>query len=159
MDLADIIRALKTDIEIGSWANGHISRSSFPLSLAKSKNYKFGPEYCWRVVKFDCLGRSFRVLIVLNENKQIYRATLGVEIENDISVLCQHEFHASEPGWHCHLTLGAADGLPVGVVRSHLRRWPHHSAAHSRMEFKVDKASGLTVAADLFRFSAQGGFI
>jgi len=81
--LAEVIRAVKADVDVGSWQQGHIPRSAFPLSLARAKNYKFGPEYRWRIVRFSCLGANFRVLLLLNEGKSIYRATLGLDEGSD----------------------------------------------------------------------------
>ena len=159
MNITEIIRALKTDVSVGQWNTGHVSRSAFPISSARAKNYKFGSEYKWRVVKFDCLNRSFRILILLNEAKQIYRATLGIEVENEMAIICQHEFHASEPGWHCHVTMADDSTLPIGVVRQHLRRWPASSARHSRMEFGVSMANAVSLAAARFRVSEVGPLV
>jgi hypothetical protein len=81
VNVADIVRTRKSELETGTWRSGHIPRGQFPLSKAKSKNYKFGPEYKWRVIRFECRGVYCRILLLLNEGKQIFRATLGVEIE------------------------------------------------------------------------------
>ncbi|TXL72274.1 hypothetical protein FHP25_25920 [Vineibacter terrae] len=105
MKLVEVIRATKVDVEIGKWETGHITRSQFPLSQAKNKNYKFGPDYRWRVVRFRCLGHEWRVLLLLCAPREIFRTTLAVEVGGDLRVVCQHEYHASEPGWHCHLSL------------------------------------------------------
>lgn len=115
------------------------------------------PEYKWRVVRFQCLGIHCRILLILNEGKQIFRATLGVEIEEDMAILCQHEYHASEPGWHCHVTFDPADKVPVGVSRSHLKRWPQAEAEHSKMDFAVTEKNALTHAAQRFNLGAPGG--
>src|ERR1043166_7837463 len=101
MRVVDIIKATKASVEAGAWKTGHITRAEFPLSRVKSRRYKLGSEYRWRVVRFNAIGNEFRVLIELNVNKEIYRATLGRKNEEDITVICQHEFHKSEPGWHC----------------------------------------------------------
>lgn len=159
MNIADIIRAQKTDINVSAWHVGHIPRATFPLSLARPKNYKFGPEYRWRVVTFDCLRFSFRLLIIFNEGKQIYRATLAMEVDQDLAVLCQYEFHASEPGWHCHVTFREMDDLPRGVTRSHLRRWPSANTAPSRPEFGAREANAVGLAAGRFRLSGPGSLL
>ena len=159
MRLAEVLRGTKNVTEDGRWQSGHIMRSAFPLSAAKTKNYKFGPEYRWRVIRFDCLLETCRVLIVINEGKQIYRATLGIEEGADMKVLCQYEFHASEPGWHCHLTLEDHTAVPAGIVRSHLRRWPQAKARHSQADFNVSTASAISHAAERFRFRAQGALL
>ena len=160
MNVSDVVRGPKTDVEISEWRAGHIPRERFPLSRARAKSNKLGPEYRWRVIKFDCLGDSFRVLVVFNEAKQIYRATLAVERQEgrqqELAVLCQNEYHASEPGWHCHVTFAEIDTLPLGVVRSHLRRWPQVDAAHSRPDFGVHERNAATIAAARFRISSPG---
>jgi hypothetical protein len=156
MNLSDIARAPKTDIHLGDWRAGHIPRTTFPLSLVRAKNYKLGPEYRWRGVTFDCLRNSFRLLIVFNAGKQIYRASLGMELGQDLVVLCQYEFHASEPGWHCHVTFQDTASLPAGIARSHLRRWPKPNAVHSRLEFGVRESNAVGLALTRFRISPIG---
>lgn len=156
MNLKQILRGTKLTLDTGKWHSGHIPRTAFPMSAVKNKSYKFGPEYQWRVVRFECVATVCRVLIVLNENKQIFRATLGVEDGADMRVLCQYEYHASEPGWHCHLNTEQHEQLPVGVMRSHLRRWPQKHSQPSKMLFNVTQNSALTLAAERFRFRAQG---
>jgi hypothetical protein len=156
MNIADVVRALKTDIHVGDWHSGHIPRASFPLSHARGKNYKFGPDYKWRIVTFDCLRHSFRLLIILNENKEIYRTTLGVEADGDLIVLCQYEFHASEPGWHCHVTFREAESLPHGVTRTHLRRWPGYAVTPSRPDFGAKQSNAVGLATTRFRVSPLG---
>lgn len=84
---------------------GHIPRKSFPLSKLKNKRFKYGPEYEWRIVTFRALDHAFSLLIMLNENKAIYRASLGMHVDQDVVVLGMHEYHSSEPGWHCHFSL------------------------------------------------------
>jgi hypothetical protein len=39
---------------------------------------------------------------VLNEAKQRFEAVLGAMMNTGLRVLCSYEWHASEPGWHCH---------------------------------------------------------
>lgn len=159
MDVTDIIRSVKSKPDLGEWHEGHIPRAAFPLSRAKNKNYKFGTEYKWRVVTFDSIGHKCRVLLLLNEGKQICRMTLGVEMNNDMAILCQHEFHASEPGWHCHACFDQIENVPVGVNRSHLKRWPKPGVVHARVEFNVNRKNVLSAASELFRFSAQGDLL
>jgi hypothetical protein len=98
VQLKEVARAIKFDVEPGKWSAGHISRQTFPFSRVRSKRYRLGMEWKWRVVSFNTHGREFKVLIELNENKQIYRATLAWVENDDLAVLCQHEYHAFEPG-------------------------------------------------------------
>jgi hypothetical protein len=156
MNLKQIARAPKTDIHITAWHFGHIPRDSFPLSRVRNKHYKLGPEYRWRVITFDCLRSAFRILVVFNEGKQIYRATLAMERDRDLAVICQYEFHVSEPGWHCHVTFREVDDLPLGVGRSHLRRWPSQNVPPGRPEFGIRETNAVGVAMTRFRVSPLG---
>jgi hypothetical protein len=160
MRLPDVLRLSKSNINIGPWNRGRIARSDFPLSRARAKNYRFGQEYIWRVISFECEGEQFRILLLFNGNKNIYRATLGIEKDKSLAVLCHHEYHASEPGWHCHFTLEEHDKVPVGQFRWwRMRRWPSARVAHKHMQFGVTQASALTVAAERYRFRAQGDLL
>ena len=159
MNVVDVIRAPKSNVDIGTWRTGHVPRAAFPLSKAKSKAYKFGPEYSWRIVSFECLGVQFRVFILLNENKQIYRATLASETNNDMTVLCQHEWHVSEPGWHCHVSFLPAAHILPGIVRGHLRPWPRPSSRNVNDSFEVTKQNSLYHAERRFKFSEEGELV
>ncbi len=159
MNIKDIIKAEKTDIDHGEWKSGHIPRSAFPMSKLKNKRYRFGPEYKWRVVKFTVGALKGRVLILLNEGKEIYRARLAIEQNNDLVVLCDHEYHANEPGWHCHFSSDELDTIEPGAARSHTTRWPQSPSSCSKQLFAVSEKSALTEAADRYRFHAQGTFI
>jgi hypothetical protein len=159
VQISDIIRGDKSAIQISDWKTGHITRTAFPLSRVKSRRYKLGSEYRWRTIQFTALGREFRVLIELNENKAIYRATLGLKNEEDITVICQHEYHNSEPGWHCHVSFGEVEKLPSGVMRSSLTRWPKALLVQPEAVFPVSQNNALSVAAERFRFRAQGDLL
>lgn len=154
--LAEIVRADKVIVDDGKWQKGHVTQSAFPLSKSRKKHYRFGPEYQWRIVRFDCLAVRCRVLILFNAGKEICRSTLAVEVENDLAVLCSHEYHADHRGWHCHLTWERHDRVTPGVLRTGQRRWPHARAEHSREEFGVSLASALSHVAARYRFEAQG---
>ena len=154
--LADFIRAEKHEVDEGSWRTGHIERSAFPLSRSKSRHFRFGPEYRWRLVRFQCLGSRCRVLIQYNPGKLICRSTFAVEVDNDLVVLCSHEYHADHPGWHCHLARGEHLQLEPGVFRTGLKRWPAVDAPHSKRDFEVTEASALSHVAARYRFKAQG---
>lgn len=154
MNLKEVIRAEKTDVDVGQWSAGHIPRAAFPLSKVKDRRYKYGLAYSWRVVKFTCLGKKWRVLVFLNLEKGIYRARLGVEDSGDMVVLCDHEFHASEPGWHCHFTLEELSYIEPGCVRDNKRKRP--KMEDPKASFPVTKANALSYAAARYRFEKLG---
>jgi hypothetical protein len=126
------------------------------MSRLKDKRYKYGHEYAWRLVKFDAAEQRCRVLILLNEAKEILRARLGVEVNGDMVVLSDYEFHANEPGWHCHVAIKPLAELSCGSARYGLEKWPKDS---SRKEFRVDETSALSVVARHYNFKAQGELI
>ena len=75
MRLREIIRAPKSEIEIGKWRAGKVPKSDFPLF----KNaYNLGSAFKWNVITFQALGAECRVLVVFNAGKQKYEAILGV---------------------------------------------------------------------------------
>lgn len=157
--LKDVIRSDKSDLDLGQWQAGHIPHASFPLSHVKGSKYKFGQSYKWRVVKFSALNNNFRVLIIYNAGKQIFRSTLGIEKGRDIAILCNHEYHAGEPGWHCHLTTGDSESLETGVRKPRqLKRWPKYGAESNRI-FNVTEVNAITLVATRYRFQAQGGLL
>ncbi len=157
--IVEFIRAEKNNVKIGEWHTCHIAPSFFPLSQAKRKNYRFGSEYAWRVVTFECLGHKCRILILYNESKNICRSTFGVDVEKDVAVLCTHEYHADHPGWHCHLTRKDHSLAIPGSFRSGQQRWPGARVPHSRREFGVTRASALTQAAERYGLRAQGDLL
>lgn len=160
MRATDVIQADKTNIELGSWATGHVTAKSFPLSKAKAKNYKYGPSYKWRVVKFDALGHKFRVLVLFNQGKGIFRASLGVEVAADMRVLCMHEFHAKEPGWHCHAHLCEAADVDAGVFRGAMRKWPKKGKLPEHQQFGIlDETAALRRAIDFYKVETKGALL
>lgn len=154
--LKDIIRSKKTNIDTGKWTRGHIPRSAFPMSRLKDKRYKFGPEYSWRLVKFEALTKPCRILIFFNDNKEILRARLGVEVNGDMVVLSDYEFHATEPGWHCHVAVKPISELGSGAARVQTKKWPKNS---SQKEFRIDEAGALSFVAKHYNFEAQGDLL
>jgi hypothetical protein len=156
VNLKDFIRAEKTNVDLGKWLKGHIPRSAFPMSLLKEKNYKFGPDYSWRLIKFVALERKCRVLIWYNEGKQIFRSRFGVEANNDMIVLCEFEYHAGEPGWHCHVTANDISQIVPGQARGDKKKWPR---SPSRQEFHATKDSAVSIVAERYNFSAQGDLL
>lgn len=156
MNIKELIRAEKLDVDVGKWSFGHIPRSAFPMSKLKDKRYKYGPDYSWRVVRFNALGYKCRILILFNDSKQILRSRFGVDVNGDTVVLCDYEFHATEPGWHCHVTPEDHVRVPPGIARSDKTKWPRNS---SRKTFGVEENSALTVVCEHFSVNCQGDLI
>lgn len=94
MNLKGLIAARKSSVEPGEWKRGEIPRSKWPSRRAKAKAYKYGSLYQWRVITFGADGHECRVLLLFNETKQIFRATLGVVVEGETISVCDYEYHA-----------------------------------------------------------------
>jgi hypothetical protein len=162
MNLRSLIRAEKSSIKSGDWKQGEIPRAQWPSRRAKAKFYKWGPLYQWRIVTFSALDYECRVLILLNENKNIFRATLGVTSQGDTTVLCDYEFHASEPGWHCHARCEEAAAIDAGTNRFGSMRLPKAGNRHRRTDFKFGRndlspLSAFNCAINFFGIDKRGG--
>lgn len=161
MDLRDIVRGPKTSILNGSWQSGNIARSAWPSRRAKSKAYKWGPSYRWRIIEFECLGLQCRVRILLNKNKQIFKAALGVTENGETKTLCEYEFHATEPGWHCHARCEDIDSVDPGRNRYGGVRLPAADSFHRRMYFRfatseLNELSAFNCAVRFYRIDRSG---
>lgn len=158
MRLVDVIRAEKTNVSVGGWQEGKIPPASWPLT---SSSLHLGRGFSWRVVKFDALGKKFRVLVAISPEKEAYRAVLALDGSKHLKVLCHHELHTSHWNWHCHFSPGPIGDILAGVWRDNdtFRAWPRFRINECSIEFSVTKESALSVAARRYRFEAQGELV
>ena len=161
MRLCQIISADKEIQSTGTWGSGKMARSDWPSRTAKAKAYKFGTAYTWRIIKFTCKGLDCRVRVLFNEDKSIFRATFGVTISGDTTVLCDYEWHGSEPGWHCHARCDEVNDLDPSKNRFGSRRLPAAGTFHRRMEFgsvhgPMDEETAFNTALSVFRIKPSG---
>lgn len=154
MQLRSLIGADKSSMKPGVWKRGEIPRAQWPSRKAKSKAYKYGPLYQWRIVSFTAVGQECRLKLLLNLDKQIFRATFGVVRDGDITILCDYEFHASEPGWHCHARCGEIGQIESNSNRFGSRRLPTSNGYHRRTDFKF----GRSELSELTAFNAASKF-
>ena len=136
MRVRDVIKAPKSGVAMDPWKRGSMPPSAFRFR-PNMKTVSQGLSYEWRIIRFQALGSAFRVLILLNEGKQIYRATLAQDVGDLVRIICIREFHAKEPGWHCHAVLHTNQGVSDWKHRE-LRRWPR--TPDNEAEFGVTKA-------------------
>lgn len=123
------------------------------MSKVSDKSYKFGPDYIHRFVYFEIQQHKYTIWILLNESKSISRARLGLEVGQDMVVLCDHEWHASEPGWHCHFTREDQGKVEPGAVRTGKKRWPR---GVNTSEFGVTKANVIDKTLEFFGAGMKG---
>lgn len=152
MRLPDVIRATKSEIHLGNWNEGHIPPSQFPVK-AKARSFKLGRGWAWCVIRFLAGGQPYRVLVLFNEGKQIYRAVLGRDDGGETRMICIHEFHVTEPGWHCHF-VADGDEPPIGWSRFGMRRRPR--GAKVSETFDVTKSNAVQIALKFYAISERG---
>lgn len=161
METKTLITAPKMQLRTGEWKRGPIPRSQWPSRRAKSKAYKFGPRYQWRIITFIACGYDCRVRILLNVEAQIFRATFGVTEDGETKVICDYEWHASEPGWHCHARCGPVAEIDAAKNRFGSIRLPSARNFHRRQDFKfgnteINEVTAFNCAVTVFRIR-QGG--
>lgn len=89
----------------------------------------------WRLVHFDALDESFRLLIAWRPDVEEYLCYLGMDVDGDTRMILDLSFHGTHPGWHVHTHCGHVDELPVGVMRSHVhKRIPRGMRSHRNQE-------------------------
>ncbi|UQV18256.1 hypothetical protein MU852_16225 [Brevundimonas albigilva] len=155
LTLVDIIRAPKSNVQIGPWKSGKVPNAALPLGRA----LKYGPSWDWRLVEFDALGEHYRVLILLSEETERFSAVLALDHQKGCLVLCHHELHTSHKLWHCHLIKGNVWETFPNVLRDKNRMvgWPKSGGKRWSEDFPVTKANALSIAAKRYRFEEQGG--
>lgn len=139
-------------------------RKNWPSRKAKAKAYKYGKSYSWRVITFNSSHLECRVRILLNEQKQIFRASLGVTENGDTKMLCEYEFHASEPGWHCHARCENISEIDANRTRYGAIRIPMAKSKHRRLDFTfrgqlLSKVTAFNCTIQFFKIEERGGLI
>ncbi|ESZ09322.1 hypothetical protein NKH47_12685 [Mesorhizobium sp. M1060] len=164
MNLRGIIAAEKSAVDTGDWKRGEIPRSKWPSRRAKAKAYKYGPLYQWRILFFQAAGQDCRVLLLFNESKRIFRATLGVTKSGETLVICDYEYHASEPGWHCHARCSDLAGINSAHNRFGGVRLPKAGSFHRRTEFRhlkqpLSAQTAFNCAISIFKIDRAEGMV
>lgn len=142
----EIIRASKSGVDVGKkWRSGNVPKADFPIA---KKSYALGNSFRWNTISFEALGAECRVLVVVNQSKQKYEAVLGVMgPDGTLRILCSYEYHASEPGWHCHATHDDVSTLSHGFMRGPwIKRIPGPRKVHRGHKFQKFLIGDETVA-------------
>ncbi len=156
MRVRDFLRAKKTVTKAGSWKDGKMPRTAFPLVGTRSLRLSGGWE--WRVDQIEGANSSdCRLLIAIREDVEACQAYLSIRRGSDYAVIARLEYHATHPGWHCHAECGSVDDVPVGVIQtSRLRRLPNARAYHRRRA-QVTRLDVLNVVYSVLRVSERTG--
>ena len=130
MRLRHIILSDKENLSLGSWAQGLLPRSTFPLSRSGNRAYRPGNRR-WRLVTFDTNGCSFRLLINYSAKLGQYQAWLGLIDGGGTKVVAQLEKHPTHKGWHIHAACDVLSDVPTGIIRG---PWLRHLDRARRAE-------------------------
>ena len=157
MRLKEIIRNPKEDIDWGKWQSGRMPRKEFPLSKLKSRKYRLGASYRWRICRFSQGGENFRVWVRFRPYLGQYSAVLGVEEDGDMVVLSRYEFHGTHPGWHVHAACKNVSNIVSGRLLSQIHlRIPKQGKFHRHDKFDVTEDSAADKAITKFRLYGPG---
>lgn len=155
MYLRAIVAAGKTGIKVGAWRNGKVPKADFPIAR---NALRLGQAFEWCVVTFQALGQEVRVLVLFNIGKAKYDAILGVMANGMVRILCDYQFHSTEPGWHVHATCDSATRIPGGIFRGPwVKRIPAARSKHRCNEFGISNQSeALRFALIRYRIEEKG---
>ena len=153
--LRQLVLAPKSDITLGRWHSGKVPKADFPMA---KQAYGLGNSFRWSVIAFKTLGLECRALVVFNLGKQKFEAILGVMGGAVLRILCSYEYHASEPGWHCHATCDDVPKVPIGYMRGQwVNRRPAAKKTHRRQNFMIDsETTALRFAMKCYKIEPRG---
>ena len=156
--LRRIVGAPKSKIKLGGWHTGKVPKKDFPMAR---QAYSLGASFRWCVILFEAIGIECRVLVILNAAKEKYEAVLGVMSPDALKVLCSYEYHAGEPGWHCHAACDDLSSVPIGYMRGPwVRRLPHAKRTHRSLDFGIkDETEAVRFALTCYKIETQGTLI
>jgi hypothetical protein len=137
MRLRQVIHAPKGGIKIGGWNLGKVPKKDFPLARSA---YGLGASFQWCVINFSALDADFRVLVIFHPAKEKYDAILGAMSAQGLRVICSYQYHAGEPGWHCHAACGDLEAFRRGFsgVRGYVESLQVHGLiGDSILEYQI----------------------
>lgn len=133
--LRKIIGSEKTITDYGEWKSGmKMPKTAFPLS--KHSGFKIAKAFNWRIVRFECLGAKFRLLICYRIDLHRFITYLAKDVNDDMMILARYEYHAGEPGWHVH-AICDDEKHDAGRTGGDDKRMPPYGMFHKNMVFDV----------------------
>lgn len=163
MRVKDVLRAPKSGIDWGKWHQEKMPASAFPLKKGKRRAYMLPASWRWRIVKFDAVGHSFRVLIAYRPDLEEFKALLGLDQSGDTTVLVDLAYHGTHPGWHAHSWCAPFERAVSGVMRyPGLRRIPGGRRPHRATQYvsgggQMNDAYALQIIVERFNIAEAPG--
>ena len=116
MSARKTLRARKTVVKLGAWAEGRMPPNAFPMSYGRKFRLALGWKWCVHTLTDGI--RTFNLLVAFDPGKQQYQSWLGVVKGNDNQLVGRLEFHDSHGGWHCHWKACSLSDVRAGVVKT-----------------------------------------
>lgn len=154
MSLRALIRHPKTITDAGEWKTGKMPKTVFPMS--KTRFFRLGDGWHWRVVSFTDGKREFRLLVALHEYKQNAYATLGEVVGPDMKVIASAETHSTHPGWHIHANCGLTATVAGRMRDPDMKRIPGKSRLHKPLKTLLIPNDVFARAIAIFRLPSFG---
>lgn len=133
--LRKIIGSQKTITDYGDWKSGiKMPKTAFPLS--KSTSFKIAKAFNWRIIRFECLGAKFRLLICYRIDLHRFITYMAKDVNGDMMILARYEYHAGEPGWHLH-AICDDEKHDAGRTGGDDKRMPPYGMFHKNLDFDV----------------------
>jgi hypothetical protein len=162
MRVAEVMRSPKVVTDWGKWSNDTMGKQVFPLSKRKGACLRYGASHRWRLIRFNALGRSFRLLVAYRQDVDEFKAHLAVEQDSDMTVLCSWEYHGTHPGWHMHVCCNDDSKITPGVFHAvGTMRLPAAKTRHRLLKYpgvgfvKMNDNAALTVTQERFRLDPE----
>ena len=156
-DARRIIGAGKRLLDGGTWQDGRVPRTAFPLSKVGNKGYRIGNRR-WRSLRLEVAGVECRVLITYSWSLSQYQALFGIDQSGDTKVVASLEYHpAHHDGWHAHLCCDALASIPAGVKRGPWIKRLSGSGKAYQSQFPSSDRDAFNMAARFFKLGVRSG--
>lgn len=137
--------------DTGTWSEKRMPMTANGLPLSKSKGYRLGAGWRWKIVELSIATDKYRLLIAYHAAKQNYHCLLGVNLGSDTLVLARLEYHSTHPGWHVHACCTETESRHWGRVGyQDMKRLPQKGARHRDTTFVANDDMAMKIAAKHF---------
>ncbi|MCX5512163.1 hypothetical protein [Kaistia algarum] len=156
MRVSNVIASPKVVTDWGKWTNDQMGKHVFPLTKRRGACLRYGASHRWRLIRFEALGASFRILAAYRQDIDEFKAHLALEHASDMTVLCSWEYHGTHPGWHIHVNCDEVSKITPGLARPPGVRLPGGRSIHRQQNFAgtsspMSDNAALTVIQKRFR--------
>jgi hypothetical protein len=150
--LRAFVKAEKVLVDAGGWSDKPMPKTGGKFPLSKSKNFRVGAGWRWRVLQVEVGGALCRVLVMYQAGKQNYMSLVGTPVGSDLLVLGRLENHSTHPGWHVHATCKPATATDSGRLRyPGMRKTAAGATKNIALPFPLDDHAAIEIATRYFK--------